>query len=182
MLKVNTVMHTLKYTINSESCHSEHELGSLIPYLETNRLRPRIRAIQKSRPIAYRTKVLGRALLATRTNANILWMLLSGNPEVAFPSKAAANLVPTPATTTTTATTIVASTVAASVISSLTTTATGSLPPAAATSAAIPSTTSTSLAFDSASTGATAANAAANAAAAADASGQKRKARLFIRD
>jgi hypothetical protein len=180
MLKVNTVMHTLKYTINSESCHSEHELGSLIPYLETNRLRPRIRAIQKSRPIAYRTKVLGRALLATRTNANSL--LLSGNPEVAFPSKAAANLVPTPATTTTTATTIVASTVAASVISSLTTTATGSLPPAAATSAAIPSTTSTSLAFDSASTGATAANAAANAAAAADASGQKRKARLFIRD
>jgi hypothetical protein len=78
MLKVNTVIHTLK--------HSELELGSVIPYLERNRLRPRICTIQKTRPIAYRTKVLGRALLATRTNANSLWMLLSGNPEVSFPS------------------------------------------------------------------------------------------------
>jgi hypothetical protein len=66
---------------------------SVLPYLETNSLRPRIRAIQKSRPNAYRAKVLGRALLAARTNANRMWMLLSGNPEVAFPSVTATTTV-----------------------------------------------------------------------------------------
>jgi hypothetical protein len=68
MLKVNTLIHTIHF----DSCHSEHELfrGSVIPYLETNRLRPRVRAIQKARPIAYQAKVLGRALLAARTDAN----------------------------------------------------------------------------------------------------------------
>jgi hypothetical protein len=48
--------------------------------------------------------VLGRALLAARSDANSFWMLLSGNPEVALSSTRtatttpAANL-PTPATT-----------------------------------------------------------------------------------
>jgi hypothetical protein len=59
--------------------------GSVIPYLETNRLRPRVPAIQKARPLAYRAKVLGRALLATHTNSNSFWMLLSRNLEAAFP-------------------------------------------------------------------------------------------------
>jgi hypothetical protein len=67
----------------------------------TNRLRPRLLAIQKTRPITYRAKVLGRALLAVRTDPNRFWMLLSGNPEVAFPSTtatiAAAATNPTPA-------------------------------------------------------------------------------------
>jgi hypothetical protein len=36
----------------------------------TNRLRPRVSAIQKTRPITYRAKVLGRALYAVRTNPN----------------------------------------------------------------------------------------------------------------
>jgi hypothetical protein len=45
-----------------------------------------VRAIQKTRPIAYRTKVLGRVLLAVRTYANSFWMLVSGNAKVAFPS------------------------------------------------------------------------------------------------
>jgi hypothetical protein len=81
MLKVSTSIHTLYL----DSRYSEHELfrRSVIPYLETNRLRPRVRAIQKARPIPYRAKVLGRALLSARTDANSLWMLLSGNPEVA---------------------------------------------------------------------------------------------------
>jgi hypothetical protein len=94
MLKVNMSLHT----IHSHGRHSEHELfrGSVIHYLETNRLRPRLLAIQKTRPITYRAKVLGRALLAVRTDPNRFWMLLSGNPEVAFPSTTA-NL-PTPAT------------------------------------------------------------------------------------
>jgi hypothetical protein len=98
MLKVNTSIHTIHF-VNSR--YSEHELfqGSVIPYLETNRLRPYVRAIQKTRPIAYRAKVLGRALLAVRTDPNRFWMLLSGNAEVVFAS-----------TTATTATTIAAGT------------------------------------------------------------------------
>jgi hypothetical protein len=132
MIKVNTSIDTLRV----HRCYMEHEMyrGSVIPYLEMNRFRPRVLAIQKARPIAYRVKVLGRALLATRTNANRFWMILSGNAEVAFPSRAttiavAANLS-TPATAT----------------SALTTTVTGSLSTAtaaAATRAAVASTTST---------------------------------------
>jgi hypothetical protein len=40
--------------------------------------------------MAYRTKVLGRALLAVRTDVNSFWMLLSENAEVAFPSRTTA--------------------------------------------------------------------------------------------
>jgi hypothetical protein len=106
MMKVSTSIHT----IHVESHYSQHELyrESVIPYLETNRLRPLVRAIQKTRPIAYRTKVLGRALLSARTDVNRFWMLLSGNAEIAFPSTTttttpAANL-PTPAAGTATST------------------------------------------------------------------------------
>jgi hypothetical protein len=99
MMKVNKSLHA----VDLDSRYREHDLyRRSVPYLETNRLRPRLRAIQKTRPIAYRTKVLGRSLLATRTNANSFWMLLSGNAEVAFPSRttmiAAATNLPTPAT------------------------------------------------------------------------------------
>jgi hypothetical protein len=100
ILKVNTSIHT----IHSHCRCSQHELfrGLVISYLETNRLRPHILAIQKIRPIPYRAKILGRALLAARNDAIGFWMLLSGNAEVAFPSTTAtttpaANL-PTPAT------------------------------------------------------------------------------------
>jgi hypothetical protein len=46
--------------------------------------------------MTYRVKVLGRALLSVRTDANKFWMLLSGNAEVAVPSTTAS--LPTPAT------------------------------------------------------------------------------------
>jgi hypothetical protein len=116
MLKVNTSIHT----IDAHYRYGQHELfrGLVIPYLETNRLRPRLLAIQKTRPIAYRAKVLGRALLSGRNDANKFWMLLSGNAEVAFPSGttaiavAAANL-PTPATAAATSTGNVADAAAA---------------------------------------------------------------------
>jgi hypothetical protein len=83
MLKVNMSI----VEIHLADYYSEHELfrGSVIPYLETNRLRPRVRAIQQTRAIAYRVKVLGEAFLAVRTDANSFWMLLSGNAEVALP-------------------------------------------------------------------------------------------------
>jgi hypothetical protein len=147
MMKVNTSIHTIHLRDN----YSEHALfrESVIPYLETNRLRPRVRAIQMTRPIAYRAKVLGRTLLAVRTDPNRLWMLLSGNAEIASPSKiAAATKLSMPAG------------------AAATTIATGSLPRAtadatAATSAAIHATTFASTV----------------AAAAAPSADQKRKAR-----
>jgi hypothetical protein len=82
MLRANISIHT----INWNSRYSEHKLfqGTIVPYLETNRLRPRVRAIQKTRPIQYRTKVLSRALLAVRTDPNRFWMLLSENAEILF--------------------------------------------------------------------------------------------------
>jgi hypothetical protein len=84
MMNRNTTIHT----VHVDVCYRVHELysESVIPYLETNRFRPRVLAIQQTRSIAiaYRAKVLGRALLATRSDANGFWMLLSGNAEVAF--------------------------------------------------------------------------------------------------
>jgi hypothetical protein len=147
MLKVNMSIHT----IHLNSRYGQHEIyrESVIPYLETNRLRPRLLAIQKTHPITFRTKVLGRALQAVRTDPNRFWMLLSGNAEVAFPPKiatiaAAANL-PTLATTAATSITTNDAGVAASVMSAFPTTVTGSLPIAAAagaTSATTPCTAS----------------------------------------
>jgi hypothetical protein len=82
MLKVNMSIHTILFY---HDLYTEHELfrGSVVPS------RPRVRAIQNTRPIAYRAKLLGRAHLAERTDPNRLWMLLSGHPEVTFPSTTA---------------------------------------------------------------------------------------------
>jgi hypothetical protein len=82
MLKVNMSIRT----IHVHEHYSQHPFfrRSVVPYLETNKLRPRVLAIQQTRPIAYRAKVLGRALLAVRTDPNRFWMLLSENAEVVF--------------------------------------------------------------------------------------------------
>jgi hypothetical protein len=74
---------------------------SVIPHLETNRFRPRVHAIQKTRPILYRAKVLGRALLSARNNPNRFWMLLSGNAGVALFLSTTATTTPTGAASTT---------------------------------------------------------------------------------
>jgi hypothetical protein len=129
MMKVNMSIHTILFY---HDLHSEHELfrGSVVPYLETNRLRPHLRAIQITRPPTYRAKVLGRALLAVRTDPNSFWILLSGNPEVALPSMTAtttpaANL-PTPSTATTTSNAAaVAATIALTVTATRADSATG---------------------------------------------------------
>jgi hypothetical protein len=166
MIKMNTSIHTLHMHL----CYREHEMyrGSVIPYLETNRFRPRVRAIQKTRPIPYRTKVLGRALLAVRNDPNRLWMLLSENTEVAFPSRtttttiAAAANVPVPATAT----------------SALTTTVTGILSTAAAAAATRALSLSSASSSDAFAFTPTVAAAVANAANVASHSvGQKRKVR-----
>jgi hypothetical protein len=68
MVKVNISIHTMHWR---DQC-SEYELfrGSVVPCLETNQLWLCLLAIQRTRPIVYRAKVLGRAPLATRTDAN----------------------------------------------------------------------------------------------------------------
>jgi hypothetical protein len=144
MMKVNMSIHS----IHLHGHYSQHELfqGSVIPYLDANRFRPRVRAIQRIRPIAYRAKVLGQALIAARTDANRFWMILSGNAEVAFPSRTTpAADVPTPASAAAASAAAAAASstandadVAASAISALTTNAAGSLP--TATAAAITAT------------------------------------------
>jgi hypothetical protein len=95
MMKVNMSIHT----IYLHPYYFELYRESIIRYLETNRFRPRLLDIQRTRPIPYRAKVLGRALL---TDLNRFWMLLSGNAEVAFPSSTTtitpAASLPTPAT------------------------------------------------------------------------------------
>jgi hypothetical protein len=98
MMKVNMSIHT----ISLDDHYYEHKLfnESVIPYLETNRLRPHLLAIQKTLPQAYRAKVLGRALIAVQSDPNRIWMFLSGNSEVAFPTTAttiAFASLPTPA-------------------------------------------------------------------------------------
>jgi hypothetical protein len=153
--------------------YSQHELfrQSVIPYLQTNQFRPDLLAIQKTRPITYRAKVLRRALLAVRADTNKLWMLLSENAEVAFPSTTATTSLPTPATT---AATVNAAAVAASLMPALTTPATGNLPIASAaapTSAATPSAASSSDDFTCIATIAAAVN------GATPSSSQKRKER-----
>jgi hypothetical protein len=82
MVKVNMSIHTIH--LHDQFNQHENFRGSVIPYLEMNRLRPRLLAIQQAHPIPYRAKVLGRALLAVRTDPNRFWMLLSENAEVVF--------------------------------------------------------------------------------------------------
>jgi hypothetical protein len=146
MMKVNTSMHTIRL----DPRYSRHELfrESVIPYLETNRLRPRLLAIQRTRPIMYRAKLLGRALLPACTDANRFWILLSGNAEVAFPSTT--TTIAAAGKLTTAATAAAISTVNAAATASTTTPTDGLLAAAAETaaiSAATPSTDSDALAF-----------------------------------
>jgi hypothetical protein len=181
--RLQALLYTMKMNMSIRTIHlcdryNQDELfrGTIIPYLVTNRLRPRLLEIQKTRPIPYRVKVLGRALLAARTDANTFWMLLAGNAEVAFPSRTTTTITAA-AILSTSASAAVASTthvtdIAASVMSASTATETGSplIAVAPATSAATASTGSDALAF--ASTGAAAAANVATLSAV-----QKRKAR-----
>jgi hypothetical protein len=89
--RIRAIVDMLKESMSIDTIHMDHrymELGlfqeSVIPYLETNKFRPRVRAIQKTRPIAYRVKVLGRALLVTRTDANSFWIFYQGMPKLLF--------------------------------------------------------------------------------------------------
>jgi hypothetical protein len=118
--RIQALVDTMKtnmsiQTLNHHLSHHELFRKSVIPYLETNRFRPRLLAIQRTRPIPYRAKVLGRGLLTVRTDPNRFWMLLSGNAEVAFPSSTTTTTTTTPAANLPTPATVGASANAATV-------------------------------------------------------------------
>jgi hypothetical protein len=85
MVQRNTALHTI---ILSEGERDEQIYAEMIlPYLETNRYRPRVLAIKKT-DISFRRPLLGRALQAesVRNDPNLLWLFVSGNPDVLVPS------------------------------------------------------------------------------------------------
>jgi hypothetical protein len=69
MMQQNTVLHTIHLSERErdEQIYTEE----IHPYLETNRYRPRVLAVNE--------QVLGRAVYSVRSNPNLVWMLLSEN-------------------------------------------------------------------------------------------------------
>jgi hypothetical protein len=140
MLQMNMSIRTIHH-YRASYCRHKLFRKSVIPYLETNKFRPRVRAIQLARPIACRVNVLGRALVAARTDVNRLWMLLSGNVDVAFLSTATATTtlaasLPTPATAA--ATSNAAAVVVTSAVAAAATRTTSTTAASAATNVATP--------------------------------------------
>jgi hypothetical protein len=71
MLKVSMMLiHTIHMNPSYKANTSFLFRGLVIIHLETNRLRPGVRTIQKAHPLAYRAKVLGRALVSARTDGH----------------------------------------------------------------------------------------------------------------
>jgi hypothetical protein len=81
MMKESTVLHTIHYDRDERDDQIYAE--SILPHLESNLYRPRVQGIKKA-DIALRRPLLGRALQtnSVRNKSNLLWMLLSGNPDV----------------------------------------------------------------------------------------------------
>jgi hypothetical protein len=84
-MQLNTVLSTIEL---SEGYYDQHIYDKMIhPYLEANRYRPRVVGIKKA-DIALRRPLLGLALRSksVRNSSNLLWMFLSGNPDVVLQS------------------------------------------------------------------------------------------------
>jgi hypothetical protein len=85
MVQHNTVL----LSINLPEYERDEQIytESILPYLKTNRYRPRVHAIKKA-DFVLRRPLLGRALQteSVRNDSNLRWMLLSGNPDVVIQS------------------------------------------------------------------------------------------------
>jgi hypothetical protein len=77
MMKENTGLHTIQ--LSEAGRDQQIYTEEIIPYLETNRYRPRVNAIKKTIARPFREKVLGRALCLVKSNPNLVWMFLSQN-------------------------------------------------------------------------------------------------------
>jgi hypothetical protein len=110
MMKVNMSIHTIHLDSLASTCRYTQYIW--IPLLTGNTSFTERRSSRISSGSGYsrmpsrklaQLHTVPRALLAVRSNRNRFWMLLSGNAEIAFPSKTttiaiAANLPPAPAT------------------------------------------------------------------------------------
>jgi hypothetical protein len=81
MMQENAILHTI--ALPEDERDEQIYTESILPYLETNRYRPRVLAIKKA-DFALRRPLLGRALQTepVRNDSNLRWMFLSGNPDV----------------------------------------------------------------------------------------------------
>jgi hypothetical protein len=78
MVQANTIMLTIELARYERDDHIYTD--EILPYLETNRYRPRVLAIKKTIERPFREKkVLGRALFCAKSNPNLVWMFLSQN-------------------------------------------------------------------------------------------------------
>jgi hypothetical protein len=90
MVQQNTVLHTIDL-FDEHFPHQSYDqqiyADMIQPYLETNRYRPHVDAITKA-DISLRRALLGLALQteSVRNKSNLLWMFLSGNPDVVLQS------------------------------------------------------------------------------------------------
>jgi hypothetical protein len=77
MMQQNTVLQTIH--LSEDERDEQIYTEEIHPYLETNRYRPRVLAVKKTKDRPFREKVLGRGLYSVRRNPNLVWMLLSEN-------------------------------------------------------------------------------------------------------
>jgi hypothetical protein len=81
MVQHNTLLHTICLWEGQRDQQIYTE--DILPYLETNRYRPRVHASRKA-DISLRRALLGRALQtkSVRNDSNLLWIFISGNADV----------------------------------------------------------------------------------------------------
>jgi hypothetical protein len=83
MMKANTVLHTIR--LDNDERDNRIYVDTILPHLETNLYRPRVHSIKKAES-QIRRPLLGRTLQtkSVRQKPNLLWMFLSGNPDINF--------------------------------------------------------------------------------------------------
>jgi hypothetical protein len=81
MMQENTILNTLELSesVSDQQIYTEE----ILPYLETNRYRPRVLAIKKA-DLSLRRSLLGLALQteSVRKDSNLLWIFLSENADI----------------------------------------------------------------------------------------------------
>jgi hypothetical protein len=85
MMQHNTVLQSI--SLSGRERDEQIYTAEIIPYLETNRYRPRVHGITKA-DIPLRRALLGMALhtVSARKDTNLIWMFLSGNSDVVVQS------------------------------------------------------------------------------------------------
>jgi hypothetical protein len=79
MVKRSTSLHTIRLTLADNGRAEQIYIQEILPYLSTNRHRPRVLVVKKINERPFREKVLGRALHCVSTDPNLVRMFLSEN-------------------------------------------------------------------------------------------------------